>query len=148
MPDPTDPTLAFMLNGKKARFRKEPFTKSKTWTEMSNADDALDDEPYAQLLASQHMFRTVEEAILEAFDWGTVDGICYDDAAAWFAQGATYRDRTLLRRCVNHGLTPAITARGYRHTMQSERITVMQALLRKLTTPARIADQMQGRATR
>ena len=145
MPEPIDPMLQFLLGGKKPRFRREPYQKSKTWTEMSDADDALDGEDYAQLLAMQHDFRTVEEAIIEAFHWATVDGISYDDAAAWFAQGALYRDRGLMRRMVAAGLTPAITRSRYVVRPGAEPVTVLVALQRRLTTPERIAEQARAK---
>lgn len=133
-----DPELLnFMLGGKRPKWRRERRDPSKTPTEITSAETCEDE--YQRLLWQQHRFATLEDLRLEVFNWGMA-GVSYDDAVAWYRQGAGWSERHLLFKLAGAGITPDDTAKWWSYSQRGPNITIMDALLADQATVVQVRE--------
>lgn len=97
----------YLLNGKQPRYRRADRHTEKRESPVTDPDTL---EPYERLIHEQNSRLTKEQCTLRAFEWA-MDGISYDDAAVWFAGGASLWDKQIIMRFNSVGIPPQLALR-------------------------------------
>jgi hypothetical protein len=137
-----DDLIRFMLDGKKPRYRRPDTPRRKQWIEL-DSEDGLESAYQHLLWVLGERMATIEEARLAEFDWSTLFGIGYHDLAGWISQGATLRDRGLLRALAKAGVTSRHTALWWTSNARTS-MTIMQALLATSVTVEDVATLVRS----
>jgi hypothetical protein len=118
--------LLELLNGRKARYRRENRPRGpepKTYTVVTDPDQL---DPYERLFYDEDPNRPKETVAVCAFYWAEV--FTYEEAAAWYAVGATYDDFHTCKGLAQAGVTPELASRPFTRNGYSTGMNVLRGV--------------------
>jgi hypothetical protein len=140
-----DELRRWLLNGAPPKRRKERRSIDDGIRSTPVTDPDLLD-PYERLLFDEHPDRTKEQLALYGFQWG--EHFTYEEAARWFAVGATHGYMWVCREFRTAGVPPEVAGKTWVRRGVDTGMTIFRAVAMQRLTAEKVREIMDARARR